>query len=99
MQTAGLITRFLGGVVGQIDAKAPFDFKASGLETLQYVQTQVDSVLAGTDIGREAVPEIDQAPISPLVLRVRLSSAEPLPVETVSLLHRSWARSLACLFN
>ncbi len=86
VQTARAHNPILGGVVGQIAAKAPFDFKASGLETLQYVQTQVDSVLAGTDIAREAVPEIDLGPISPLVLRVRLSSAEPLPVETVSLL-------------
>ena len=46
----------------------------------------MDAVLAGTDIAREAVPEIDLGPISPLVLRLRLSSAEPLPAETVSLL-------------
>ncbi len=76
----------LGGVVTQVAAKPPFDFKASGLESLQFVQNQVDAVLAGTDIGREAVPEIDLGPISPLVLRLRLSSAEFLPVETISLL-------------
>ena len=86
MQTARAKNPILGGVVTQLAEKAPFDFKASGLESLQFVQTQVDAVLAGTDIGREAVPEIDLGPISPLVLRLRLSSAEPLPVETVSLL-------------
>jgi hypothetical protein len=86
VKTARLQNPILGGVVTQVAEKTPFDFKASGLETLQFVQTQVDAVLAGTDIGREAVPEIDLGPISPLVLRVRLSSAQPLPVETISLL-------------
>ena len=86
VQTPRAQNPILGGVVTQVAEKAPFDFKASGLESLQFVQRQVDAVLAGTDIGREAVPEIDLGPLSPLILRLRLSSAEPLPVETVSLL-------------
>jgi uncharacterized hydrophobic protein (TIGR00271 family) len=86
VQTARASNSILGGVVTQVADKAPFDFKASGLESLQFVQTQVDAVLAGTNIGREAVPEIDLGSISPLVLKLRLSSAEPLPTETISLL-------------
>jgi hypothetical protein len=86
VQTPRAHNPILGGVVTEVAAKAPFDFKASGLESLQFAQNQVDAVLAGTDIGREAVPEIDLGPISPLILRLRLSSAEPLPAETVSLL-------------
>ncbi len=86
VKTARARNPILGGVVSQVAEKEPFDFKASGLQSLQFVQAQVDAVLAGTGIGREAVPEIDLGPISPLVLRLRLSSAKPLPLETISLL-------------
>ena len=86
VQTTRAQNPILGGVVKQIDEKGPFNFKESGVESLQFVQNQVDAVLAGTDIGREAVPEIDLGPISPLVLKLRLSSGQPLPVETISLL-------------
>ena len=64
VQTARAKNPILGGVVTQLAEKAPFDFKASGLESLQFVQTQVDAVLAGTDIGREAVPKLIWAPLA-----------------------------------
>lgn len=44
MQTARAQNPILGVVVTQVAEKAPFDFKASGLESLQFVQNQVDAV-------------------------------------------------------
>ena len=75
-----------GGVIKQLGEKTPFDFKGSGLERLKFVQNQVDAVLAGTDIKRKAAPEIDLGPVSSLVLRLQLSSSEPLSGQTVALL-------------
>jgi uncharacterized hydrophobic protein (TIGR00271 family) len=86
VRTARAQNPILGGLVKQVAEKPAYNFKASGTESLQFVQTQVDGVLAGTPIVRQAVPEIDLGPLSPLVLRLRLASAEPLPVETISLL-------------
>ena len=75
-----------GGVIKQLGEKPPFDFKGSGLERLKFVQNQVDAVLAGTGIKRKAAPEIDLGPVSPLVLRLQLSSSETLSGQTVALL-------------
>ena len=76
----------LGGVVKSVEEKAPFDFKASSLNSLEFVQNALDSVLAGTAIRREAAPEIVLASTPPLILRLRLISSDPLNSQAVSLL-------------
>jgi uncharacterized hydrophobic protein (TIGR00271 family) len=85
-QAARTQNPILGGVVKQVEEKAPFDFKASSLESLDFVQNEVDAILAGTGIRREAAPEIDLGLNRPLVLRLRLASPQPLPSQTISLL-------------
>jgi uncharacterized hydrophobic protein (TIGR00271 family) len=74
------------GVVKTVEQPAPFDFKQSRLKTLELVQSDVDAVLAGTGIQREAPPEIVLASTTPLALRLQLASAEPLNSQTISLL-------------
>jgi uncharacterized hydrophobic protein (TIGR00271 family) len=76
----------LGGVVKPVEEKAPSDFKTTTLQSLEFVQHDVDSVLAGTDIRRVAAPEINLAPSMPLVLRLRLNSPQPLTTQTITLL-------------
>ena len=76
----------LGGVVKPVEEKAPRDFKASSLESVQLVQSEVDSVLAGTNIRREVAPEIDLGSSALVVLRLRLASPQPLANQTISLL-------------
>jgi uncharacterized hydrophobic protein (TIGR00271 family) len=85
-QTAPTQNPISGGVVKSAEEKAPFDFKASKQKSLEFVQNEVDSVLTGTVFRREAGAEIDLGAGSPLVLRLRLSSPEPLTSQTISLL-------------
>ena len=87
VQAARAQNPILGGVVKQVEEKAPFDFKSSSSQSLEYVQSEVDSVLAGTRIQREAAPEIDLGPTKPLVLRLQLAAPEPLTGQTISLLN------------
>jgi hypothetical protein len=75
-----------GGVVKPAEQNAPFDFKASSLKILDFVQGDLDELLAGTGIQREAVPEIVIGSASPMVLRLQLVSPEPLSSQTISLL-------------
>ncbi|MFZ0737275.1 MAG: TIGR00341 family protein [Candidatus Acidiferrales bacterium] len=76
----------LGGVVKPVEEKARFDFKVSNSKSLEFVQSAVDSVLAGTAIHREAAPVIDFGPDGPTVLRLQLTSPDPLTAQTISLL-------------
>ena len=69
-----------------VEEKAPFDFKTSSLDSLEFVQNAVDSVLAGTAIRREGAPEIVLASTPPFILRLQLISSEPLNSQAASLL-------------
>lgn len=83
-----------GGIVKSAEEKSAFDFKGSSLRSLEFIQSQVDAVLAGTSIHREAAPEIVLASTTPLVLKLRLASPEPLSSQTISLLGSQTASKL-----
>ena len=86
VQAARAQNPILGGVVKPVEEKTPFDFKASTLDSLEFVQNALDSVLAGTGIRRAAAPEIVLSSTPPLILRLQLISSEPLDHQTISLL-------------
>ena len=75
-----------GGVVKTAEQNAPFDFKDSSRKILEFVQRDLDELLAGTSIQQEAAPEIVIASTTPLVLRLQLVSPEPLNGQTISVL-------------
>jgi uncharacterized hydrophobic protein (TIGR00271 family) len=76
----------LGGVVKPVEQSIPSNFKSSSAESLQFVQNDVDSILAGTAIRREGAPEINFGPGAPLVVRLGLTSPQPMADQTISLL-------------
>jgi uncharacterized hydrophobic protein (TIGR00271 family) len=73
-----------GGVVKPTEQKATFDFKESSLQSLGFVQAQLDTVLAGTAVQRKAAPEMALTSTPPLVLKLQLASPEPLGAQTIS---------------
>jgi uncharacterized hydrophobic protein (TIGR00271 family) len=74
------------GVVKPVEEKSTFDFSGAKSKSLEFVQNQLDSVLAGTPIQRMAPPEVIFTSNSPLGLRLQLASPQPLAVQTISLL-------------
>jgi uncharacterized hydrophobic protein (TIGR00271 family) len=83
-----------GGVVKPAEQNAPFDLKESSVKTLEFVQRDLDTLLAGTAIQRGAAPEITLAATTTLVLRMQLVSPEPLNSQTISVLASQLASKL-----
>ncbi|MGB8493237.1 MAG: TIGR00341 family protein [Candidatus Acidiferrum sp.] len=83
-----------GGIVKPAERNAPFDLKESSVKTLEFVQRDLDALLAGTAIQREAAPEITLASTTTLVLRLQLVSPEPLNSQTISVLASQLASKL-----
>jgi uncharacterized hydrophobic protein (TIGR00271 family) len=85
-QTTRTQNPILGAVVKPVEERAPFDFNGSNRESLELVQNELDTILAGAAIRREGTPEMDLIPNGPIVLRLRLISPEPLSGQVISLL-------------
>ena len=83
-----------GGVVKSAEQHAPFDLKESSVKTLEFVQRDLDALLTGTAIRREAAPEITLASTTTLLLRLQLVSPEPLNSQTISVLASQLASKL-----
>jgi uncharacterized hydrophobic protein (TIGR00271 family) len=74
------------GVVKPVEEKAAFDFGGAKTKSLEFVQNQLDAILAGTSIQRKAAPEVVLTSNAPLGLHLRLASPQPLTAQTISLL-------------
>ncbi len=74
------------GVVKPVEEKAAFDFGGAKAKSLEFVQNQLDAVLAGTSIQQKAPPEVVLASNALLGLRLQLAAPEPLTAQTISLL-------------
>ena len=74
-----------GGVVQSVNEKPPFNFTDSARQNLAFASDKINTVLAGTNISQIKNPEMDLGS-TPLILQLRLSSAQPLNPQTLSLL-------------
>jgi uncharacterized hydrophobic protein (TIGR00271 family) len=75
-----------GGVVKSEEEKPAFDFNGSRLKSQEFVQNELDGVLAGTEVQQVAAPEIVLTSALNLTLHLRLISPEILSSQTIPLL-------------
>ena len=75
-----------GGIVKPDEGKPTFDFNSSRLKSQEFIQTQLNGVLAGTDLQQAATPEIVFTSTTTLTLNLQLISSEFLNSQTISLL-------------
>ena len=75
-----------GGVIKSVEAKPAFNFDESSGKALEFAQNSLDAILAGTPVGRSGPSELVLTSTPPLMLKVQLTSPEPLGAQAISLL-------------